>query len=93
MGAAELERNLPNFRTNGRHRTAAVGSLNLRVRGLLPNVGCTQLKMKGGNWRRGGIRTGGRVSPTPVFKTGAINHFATHRRETVCADLSCTVVA
>src|SRR6266567_2719650 len=37
-------------------------------------------------WRRrnrrldggeGGIRTPGRVSPTPVFKTGAINHSAT----------------
>ena len=25
----------------------------------------------------GGIRTPGRVSPTPVFKTGAINHSAT----------------
>src|SRR4051794_38464154 len=26
----------------------------------------------------GGIRTHGRVSPTPVFKTGALNHSATH---------------
>ena len=32
------------------------------------------LRLNGGE---GGIRTPGRVSPTPVFKTGAINHSAT----------------
>ncbi len=30
---------------------------------------------KGGG--RGGIRTHGRLAPTPVFKTGALNHSAT----------------
>ena len=29
-----------------------------------------------GGW--GGIRTHGRLAPTPVFKTGALNHSATH---------------
>src|SRR4051794_506631 len=29
-----------------------------------------------GGW--GGIRTHGRVAPTPVLKTGAFNHSATH---------------
>jgi hypothetical protein len=31
---------------------------------------------KSGGW--GGIRTPGGREPTPVFKTGAINHSATH---------------
>jgi hypothetical protein len=31
---------------------------------------------KGGGW--GGIRTPGEREPTPVFKTGALNHSATH---------------
>jgi hypothetical protein len=31
-----------------------------------------------GGW--GGIRTPGEREPTPVFKTGALNHSATHPR-------------
>src|SRR5262249_23870984 len=31
----------------------------------------------------GGIRTPGELSPTPVFKTGALNHSATHPEEIV----------
>jgi hypothetical protein len=33
-------------------------------------------KVNGGGW--GGIRTPGEPRPTPVFKTGALNHSATH---------------
>jgi hypothetical protein len=32
--------------------------------------------MAGGGW--GEIRTHGELAPTPVFKTGALNHSATH---------------
>ena len=36
------------------------------------------IRVVGGGW--GGIRTPGGRSPTPVFKTGALNHSATHPR-------------
>ena len=32
----------------------------------------------GGSGGRGGIRTHGGLAPTPVFKTGALNHSTTH---------------
>ncbi len=35
---------------------------------------CTLIRYNGG---RGGIRTHGTVSGTPVFKTGALDHYAT----------------
>ena len=41
----------------------------------LKNIGAIEGKKRAGG--EGGIRTPGGVSPTPVFKTGAINHSAT----------------
>lgn len=40
-------------------------------------------KKDDGGW--GGIRTHGRLSPTPVFKTGALNRSATHPASALCA--------
>jgi hypothetical protein len=44
------------------------------VKGALPAGGALHGTI--GGW--GGIRTHGRVAPTPVFKTGALNRSATH---------------
>ena len=38
----------------------------------------TSSRRKSGGW--GGIRTHGKLAPTPVFKTGALNRSATHPR-------------
>src|ERR1700704_3761456 len=42
-------------------------------------MGTVPGKQGTGGW--GGIRTHGGLAPTPVFKTGALNHSATHPAE------------
>src|SRR3954453_6841725 len=51
-----------------RNRASARGNPSRAVAAV------TQIMVAGGE---GGIRTHGRLAPTPVFKTGALNHSAT----------------
>jgi hypothetical protein len=69
----------------GRPRTVPPGVRLPRAQFARTDIGCplssrrkggVTRKVNGGGW--GGIRTPGEPRPTPVFKTGAINHSATH---------------
>ncbi len=58
----------------------AVGDADDERRSGRPALKCNRLQQANsamaGGW--GGIRTHGGREPTPVFKTGALNHSATH---------------